>query len=340
MTATTRSGHRTWALLAALSVSAWAATVHADYRLGLMQLESDEVGEDAFAPAFFEQLRTALKDRGDISLVETKVSLSQLSTAQGCSTSEPTCLARIALQLELDGFLFGKWTREGGDPIVVVRRYDTRSASVDGSALASFGSRDTSPAALQREAGKVVVALLGESPQPSAATPAEAPATPSVKPAALAQESTPSQSSGSSVRAIAGYALLVAAAASAGMAVFSFVQVDRASKDDAFADYRRSVGQAMPQVVDVCDEADAGKRYNLSASDFRDVKSACSKGATFEILQFVFIGGAIATGGLAALLLATGGDERPPSERAELPRFQLRPSVGRSSAMLDAQLRF
>jgi hypothetical protein len=339
MTATTRRGHRGWALLAVLAaaLSLSSARAHAEYRLGLMQLESDDVGEDAFGPAFFEQLRSALKARSDYSVVDTHVSLAQLSTAQGCSTAEPTCLARIALQLELDGFLFGKWTREGGVPVVVMRRYDTRSASIDGSALATFTSRETDAGVLSAEVSKLLSTLLGSKPQPSAASKPGLAANPAALSAEPAQSSA---SSGIGVRQVAGYALLAVAAASAGMAVYSFVQVDRASRDNDFEAYRRTVGQMMPQAADVCDEASSGNRYGFSSSDFRNVKSACSKGTTFEVLQFVFIGGAIAAGGLGALLLATGGERAPASVHAGLPRFQLHPNVGRSSAVMNATLNF
>lgn len=147
-------------------------------------------------------------------------------------------------------------------------------------------------------------------------------------------------SDGLSARKFAGYVLLGGAAASVGMSVLSFVQVDRAANNSSFQDYRTLVGSSNSNVKDVCDEASAGKRYGQSADSFRQVKSSCSSGTTFEVLQYVFIGGALVTGGLGAFLLFGGGDAKDKASATGLRTLTLHPSIGRGGAGLNARMRF
>jgi hypothetical protein len=147
-------------------------------------------------------------------------------------------------------------------------------------------------------------------------------------------------SDGLSARKFAGYVLLGGAAASVGLSVLSFVQVDRAASNTSFQDYRTLVGATNSNVKDVCDEASAGKRYGQNADNFRQVKSSCSAGTTFEVLQYVFIGGALVTGGLGAFLLFGGGGDKDRARATGLQTLTLHPSIGRGGASLSARMRF
>jgi hypothetical protein len=332
-----------------------AESAEQPYRLSVLELETDDV-HDEFAHTFTESLRTQVRSRADYTLVETKVSLVQLSMAQDCTTAQPECLAKIARGLEVDGFLFGKLTHEGGAPVAVLRRYDARKRLVDGSGLANFESHEASATELEQQAVALTTDLLGQAPpKPTAAVvpPSEAqpvlklqPTTPpeslpAAENAANPLDDATTESSGIGGQRIAGYALIGGAVVFAGLSVLSFVQIDHAVHDASYERYRMSVGQMNASVRDVCDEASAGRRYGVANATFRDAKSACSTGTTFEILQFVFIGSAILSGGLATYLLATDSSS---SERArataERQRFTLRPGLAGRGGTLTARFRF
>jgi hypothetical protein len=314
--------------LAAVALSATAAVAQAhaaDQKLGLLQVESDDVHDSTFVPMFMQELRDVLADRDDIEAIDTRVSLTQLSLGQDCDTAQASCLLRIAHSLHVDSFMFGKLTHEGGVPVVMLRRYDSKRAAIRGSALASFGSSDVTPAAMRTEVKKLVKQLLG--PPPTAAPPKLVNAVP-IEP----------ESNGPGLRKFAGYSLLGGAAISAGLAVFSFVQIDQAEHNSSFASYRIAVGQNNTGAKDVCDEANAGKRYGFGNDSFRSVKHSCSVGATFEILQYIFLGTAVVTGGLASFLLLGDSGERKDLVGPKHIRF--RPSIARGGMSLTAAMRF
>jgi hypothetical protein len=347
------------------------------YRLGLMQLESDAVHDDKVTPMLMAELREALPKRTDYELVDTHVNMTQLSLAEDCSVLELSCLGQIAERLKLDGFLFGKVTHDDGEvPMASFRRFDRARGAIQSTAIISFGSERFSPERMQAEVYQLLNKLLGSAPKQQAtvaeaATEAPAPpvaaATPAPKPAeppaAQAQAAAPKESSpmlvpastgeslllndklqptdGLSARKFAGYVLLGGAAASVGLSVLSFVQVDRAANNASFQDYRTLVGASNSKIKDVCDEASAGKNYGQSADSFRQVKSSCSSGTTFEVLQYVFIGGALVTGGLGAFLLFGGGGDASEKARATgLRTLTLHPSIGRGGASINARMRF
>jgi hypothetical protein len=346
------------------------------YRLGLMQLESDAVHDDKVAPQLMSELRDALPKRTDYEFVDTHVNLTQLSLAEDCSVFELSCLAAISERLNLDGFLFGKLTHDDGEvPMASFRRFDRAKGTILSTAIISFGSDAFSQERMQAEVYQLLNKLLGPSPKQAqavasvvtpapapAATPAAAPAEPQTPPPSVEAEKpatvaapTPAPtneslvlneklqpSDGLSARKFAGFVLLGGAAASVGLSVLSFVQVDRAANNGAFQDYRVAVGMKNANVKDVCDEARADKAYGQSADSLRQVKSSCSSGSTFEVLQYVFIGSALVTGGLATFLLfgGGGGDTKDKASATGLRTLTLHPSIGRGGASLNARVRF
>jgi hypothetical protein len=325
-----------------LDVCPLAAQV-SSYRIAVLELESDEL-DDALASELTEQLRTELRTRDDVQLHDTRVSLAQLSLARDCNTSEPGCLGQIARGLEVDGFVFGKLTHEGGAPVVVLRRYDSARAAVDRSALATFVQRSVSKGELDSASNKLIAQLLGGAAAASAAEPEELPrlqlsATPVDHTPPLAAQPEP-KSSALSGRTIAGYALLGGAALSVGASVLSFVQVERSEKDRDFERYRLAVGQRGTSVNDVCDEASAGKRYGLETASFRHVKSVCNTGILFEALQFVFIGTAVVSGGLAAYFLTSGESAEKQKPALGSSNFSVAPTFARRGFGVGARLKF
>src|SRR3982751_1624624 len=69
-----------------------AAAASGEYRLAVLELESDDL-QDKFAEDLAQQLRRALAARSDYTLHDTHVSLAQLSLGQNCDVSRAGCLA-------------------------------------------------------------------------------------------------------------------------------------------------------------------------------------------------------------------------------------------------------
>jgi hypothetical protein len=320
-------------LCVALEGSAFAEP--SEYRMAVFALETDDL-QDQFAVQLAQQLRAALDERTDYALQDTRVSLMQLSLAQNCNTADAKCLAAIAQSLGVDGFVFGKVTHEGGVPVAVLRRYDLWSQHVDRSALASFSSNSPRREELDRSSAKLLNDLLGPAPKPKGTqTELASPALPKLaKPGELAVPDDDVTAS-----RVAGYALLGGAVVSAGASVLSFIEVRRAERNRDYERYRLAVGARTTNVGDVCEEANAGRRYGLDASSFREAKGACSRGTAFEILQFVFIGGAVVSGGLAAYFLTSShATKERPALGSE--NWSLHPTIARKGFGLGARMRF
>jgi hypothetical protein len=332
----------------------------APFRVALLELESDTL-HDAFTMRFSERLRAALSARTDLELRDRRATLAQMSLAQDCNATETSCLAAIAETFEVQGLIFGSVTRQAGAPSATVYRFDSSRASLAPATYVMFSAHDAELGELEREASRIVSELFG-TPAPAAVAvgsltqPAAAPvglamAAPAVLPplselspppaAAPSIAPAPAKKAGSGLggRQIAGIALLGGAALSVGLSVLSFVQVERADRDDDFQRYRRLVGERMnDDVKDVCNEAAAGRRYGLEGGTFHSVQSTCDTGSTFEALQFVFLGTAVVSGGLAAYFLASGGPADKPALGSRT--FNVAPSLARRGFGVGARLKF
>jgi hypothetical protein len=96
-----------------------------------------------------------------------------------------------------------------------------------------------------------------------------------------------------------------------------------------------------PSLDDICAEAEKGHNFGVSDKERRDVVDMCSRGATFEVLQWVFLGTALISGGVGAYILATDKERtRGESARAQGPAFALSPAFGQRSASLTARVAF
>jgi hypothetical protein len=302
------------------------------YRVAVLELGSEHV-DDALARRLSGQIRVVVNENGRYELQDSRVSLEQLSLANDCDPETPACLDRVARGLGVDGVVYGRVANESGAALARLQRYDLASHSVRGSALATLALSDVKSEDIERKARQLVDDLFELEPARSPFA-REQPLNPN-EPARLALGAS---SSGPSARHWAGYALLGGAVVSASLSVLSFVEIDRAQSNDTFDRYRRSVGQMRPMVRDVCDEAGAGQGYGLDAASFQKVKNSCNAGKTFEILQFIFIGGAVLSGGLSAyLLLGDRGSEKPGPQTSKL---TLRPTVMKSGGGLGARITF
>jgi hypothetical protein len=305
--------------------------------LALFEIASDGVHDD-LARQLGSALRTAVRASPGSSLTEARVSLEQLSLVHDCDPEQLSCLARIAKQLGVTGFIFGQLENEGSGAYAKLRLFDAVTQTIKRSAQVMFALRDASESDIQRKSDALIAQLLGDAPasfEPAPQRIAEEGAT-----ALAAAPASEPESDGISGKRVAGYALLGGAALSVGLSVLAFVEIDRAQSNENLDRYRRAVGQMDPSVKDVCDEAEEDHQHGLDSESFEDVKDQCGTGRTFEVLQFVFLGAAAVSGGLSAYFLLSddGSQERRP--RSLLENLPVRPIIRHNAAEIRARLRF
>jgi hypothetical protein len=136
----------------------------------------------------------------------------------------------------------------------------------------------------------------------------------------------------STQRTLGWVAIGVGGALAAGGA-YSMLRVASISEDPAFENYRNRLRSDQ----DACEEAERGTRVPGAASP-EDVADLCSTAETFEVLQYVFFGLAVASAGTGAVLLLTDSGKPRSEQHAISLRPRFRPSAG--SAQLDLTVAF
>jgi hypothetical protein len=323
--------------LAAFARPARASEGEVVAHLALFEINSDGVHDD-LARQLSDALRREVLAMPGFQLSDARVSLEQLSLVHDCDTAELPCLGKIARQLGVGGFIFGQLQNEGSGAYAEVRFFDAGSQTIKRISRVMFAQRGVSESDVARKARVSISQLLGPEQAPSSETPSARPMPEVMAPTPAETAAEADASSGVSTQAVAGYALLGGAALSVGLSVFAFVEIDRAQSNESFDRYRRAVGKADPMVKDVCDEAANDRKHGLDTQSFSEVKSECSTGRTFEVLQFVFLGAAAVSGGLSAYLLLSNDGERKPS--AFLDALPIHPVVRRNAAELRAKFHF
>jgi len=337
--------------LVLVSLSPSGAQAEPRKRVAVLALESDMM-IDEVAKGLRQAICDALSERSPWEIHETQVSLAQLSLAHDCVPSDVACLQRIASQFELDSLLFGRVSRSDSYTTVRLSRFDTATKAVERTAESTFARTSDSATEVDKQ-GRELVSELFDTPRPQGV--AVAPSGPEVaaEPLAVAQtarasEMPPAQqdrvvvesSSNISGQKVAGYAALGVAAVATGLSVFSFVQIQQAQQAPGFEAYRRAVGSMRPDVEDVCANVDSDNSYGLLASQVEEARISCNRGKTYQLLQFVFLGSALISGGLGAFLILGDTSERDSDHERDKPALTLQPSFGRGSAALQAKLRF
>lgn len=328
---------RPWLIAVVLWVS--ASPVSAQGRsLAVLGLAS-ESPNDATAAALTDALRAEAESLGAYKVASGRPALSQMTMAQDCEITEGSCRKAIGSALGVEHMLYGSlgastsggrdaevhlFTASSGDDVVA------RRTIPEGSSLAEHAR------ALLRE-------LRGEKLPPPAAEeePAliapveEAPEEPVVEDE-VEEPAEPARETASSNDWL-GYSLLGVAAVSTGLTVFSWLQISDAANDKEYNNYRRAVGLMNPGADDVCAEADVGTLYMQNPATVTAARNACSKGQTFEILQYVFLGAAVASAGFGVYFLL---DDEASESAARGQTLALRPAVGPESAELSLRLRY
>lgn len=134
----------------------------------------------------------------------------------------------------------------------------------------------------------------------------------------------------------AGIALIAAGALSFGVTIYSWARIEAIESDSQFQAYR--MGWPDPPPSDVCASAAAGAMNASTTVDPGAVADLCSEASTLEVLQYVFLGVAVAAVGTGTVFLITGigggGGE------SESPSVSLLPSFGPDGGRLTARVRF
>lgn len=139
-----------------------------------------------------------------------------------------------------------------------------------------------------------------------------------------------------------GYTLIgVGAASLAGWGISMYL-VNDTNKDKGFVEYK----SAFPRTTDdVCDLADSNNTAGgrVSAAKLSDVKSLCSRGRTFNLLQWVFLGAGVLSASVGTFIVvseSSSSEDEQTAKRHSAPQLTLLPEVGRDTLALHGQLRF
>jgi hypothetical protein len=139
-----------------------------------------------------------------------------------------------------------------------------------------------------------------------------------------------------------GYTMIgVGAASLAGWGVSMYL-VGSTNDDETFVTYKNAFPSSADDVCDLADSNDtAGGR--VDATQLRDVKDLCSRGRTFNLLQWVFLGVGVLSASVGTFILVSeSGAPETEMQTAtiERPVLTLTPVVGARELSLHTQLRF
>lgn len=151
-----------------------------------------------------------------------------------------------------------------------------------------------------------------------------------------------------------GWTLIGVSGASLVGAGVSMLRISTIDDDALLNDYRDRVAlgnvtareQGSRVYEDVCDAAEAGLFEDPMADDPRGdlerVADLCAEADVWEVMQWVFIGTAVAAGGVGTYLVLTADDGDDPSERVREggPSLVVAPHFGSHGASVSATLRF
>lgn len=320
---------------------AGGGSAHAQTTVAVLGLTSEE-GDDGLATAITRAVRSEAESRDDYEVSSSQVSLAQMTMAQDCEITDAQCRIAVAGALKSERVIYGSLLRTNR------RTYELELHMTDGRdgtemrASRTFSSRDTSDAAFARLARELLAELRGESapasvePAAAAVQPASASTVDASEEARTGAEATLPSDDEPSSNDWLGYTLVGVAVASTAMTVFSWIQIDKAQQDPGFVTYRMA---SDPKAADACDDAERGViPAGLTTGVVDDARSACRQGRTFEVLQYVFLGVALASAGAGTYFLLD--DESPGDASAKRRAFALRPRVSPKGAALDLRVAF
>jgi PEGA domain len=375
--------------------------------LGLRSVE----GDDEFANAMTEALRTSAQKVSGWKVAERGPSMSQMSLAHGCDDIDAPCLSEIAKGLQADRLLFGTVRRTAAQPknkydyevsvsifnastrtigatgTATVSRAEAKAKKLDSRAepiIAKLAASDTGSGTLSVQVNvanaevnvdnqvvgttrdkslvleglkegehtlritaighltheqKILIASGQRTEIKVSLEPVPEP-TPETAPVAALAPSE--EEGGGSNLSWLGYTLIgVGAASLAGWGVSMYL-VNDTNKDRTFVTYKSAFPRTTDDVCDLADSNDtAGGR--VSAAQLSDVKSLCSRGRTFNLLQWVFLGAGVLTASVGTFIVVSesgSSEEEVANARRRTQALTFTPEVGRGTLALHTQLRF
>lgn len=307
--------------------------------IAILALASED--EEGLATSFTDALRSQATSDSAFHPSDSRASLSQMTMAQDCEISEAACRAQIAAALAVQKVLYGELRRSGRGAYEVELHMFSAAGGAQVSATRQLARGETSETDLARHARAMLRALRGapEEPASSDEPASRATITPDVEPLHQApiDASEPQKRRATPNNDWIGYTLLGVSGVSLGLMVFSWTKIASADGNESLGAYRKAVGAAKASVADVCDEADKGVRYGgLSSQVVAEARDACSRGNTFERLQYVFLGAALVAAGVGAYFLLD--NKRGDRTARPGPNLALRPGLGRGTASLTLRL--
>jgi len=301
---------------------------------------TSEDGDDGLATSITQAVRSEAQAHDGYEISGSQVSLAQMTMAQDCEITDAQCRIAVANALKVERVIYGALLRSNRRTYELQLHMANSRDGTERRASRTFSSRDTSDATFSRLARELLAELRGE--VAPAAEPPVAPLAPlaaddeSLEARTGAEAAPPPTDGEPSSNDWIGYTLVGVAVASTAMTVFSWMQIDKAEQDPGLMAYRKAVN---PNVGDACDEAKHGKTYGLGTDVVDDARAACRQGRTFEVLQYVFLGAALASAGAGAYFLLD--DESADQAAAGRRSLALLPRVSpRGGAALDLRVRF
>lgn len=159
----------------------------------------------------------------------------------------------------------------------------------------------------------------------------------------------PSSSSGSdNTQQWIGWTLVGVSGISLVGLVVSWAWIQSIDDDEKVQEYRERVGNLNPNATDICLEAQQGNLYPQSGTGgtpeerakLQDIQDMCDRADVLEVLQYVFLGTAVVSGGLGAYLLLSSSDSDSDQREATISSVSLLPHIGPSSTGATVYLRF
>jgi hypothetical protein len=320
-----------WLLVVSLGTSIAAAAEAQTTSVAILGLATKD-GDDEPAAKLTDALRVEAAKDSALTLNDSTALLSQLVALHDCEIADAACRDGMGRQLQVDALIYGDIRRTESGHKVELHHYSMADSRL------SHASRElTIEGAIEDELASEARALLRElrpsdtveQPEPAAA----AARTRVRRPVPLRESRDPEPQDEPSSNDWLGYSLLGVAAVSVGLMVFSWNEIDAARNDADFRAYRELVGRAgNGEIDDVCAEADSGEAYGLGER-LENVRDACGRGVTFEILQWVFVGSALVSAGLGSYVLLDD-DGEPDAARASLS-----PILGKNEAGLKLRIK-
>lgn len=144
-----------------------------------------------------------------------------------------------------------------------------------------------------------------------------------------------------------GFTLIGVGAASVAAMAASWVVIKNVDDDPLFDEYRRRVGESSSgaEVADVCQQAKEGNDYSSPGEApfgrLDEITKMCRRASLFEVLQYVFLGTALAGGATGTYLLIREANRPERSqEAASAPKLTLWPTFSGISGRITAKVTF